>query len=347
MLSMCVSFYTLTLDSVLSVFLYVRYGFYYCIFLQGFFFVKDPELKYVGGEVRQYKADSDKWSFFEIDGIIRDFDKDAGTIRIWWKHAETPLETGLLKIANDEDALIVSNYAVGQDAKVLIYVEYVTDATSNVVYPVCVDEVNGVRIGVRSNDKGKATAITSDEEGDGSDIDDSDDSDYSELDVHFNDSEEERGLAVDDGFEPEVVENVVEGHAEVVENVVEGTSQVVKNVVQGTSQDHEIANDDYDTEELDSASDDDGEGASDQIIRYAKFREEDMCKGFKFYVGMEFSSLDQFKKVVHAHNVLIGRQVTFKKNDAIRVRAVCQSMKTCRYKVFVIDEPSFLINKRV
>ncbi|WJX47404.1 Vacuolar cation/proton exchanger 5 [Trifolium repens] len=207
------------------------------------FFVKDPEQKYVGGEVRQYKADSDKWSFFEIDGIIRDFDKDAGTIRIWWKHAETPLETGLLKIANDEDALIVSNYVVGQDAEVLIYVEYVTDATSNVVYPVCVDEVNGVR----SNDKGKATAITSDEEGDGSDIDDSDDSDYSELDVHFNDSEEERGLAVDDGFEPEVVENVVEGHAEVVENVVEGTSQVVKNVVQGTSQDHEIANDDYNT----------------------------------------------------------------------------------------------------
>jgi hypothetical protein len=278
------------------------------------FFVKDPELKYVGGEVRQYKADSDKWSFFEIDGIIRDFDKDAGTIRIWWKHAETPLETGLLKIANDEDALIVSNYAVGQDAEVLIYVEYVTDATSNVVYPVCVDEVNGVRIGVRSNDKGKATAITSDEEGDVSDIDDSDDSDYSESYVHFNDSEEERGLAVDDGFEPKVVENVVEGHAEVVENVVEGTSQFVKNVVQGTSQDHEIANDDYETKELDSASDDDddGEGASDQIIRYAKFREEDMCKGFKFYVGMELSSLYQFKKVVHAHNVLIGRQVTFK-----------------------------------
>jgi hypothetical protein len=33
------------------------------------FFVTDPELKYVGGEVRQYKTDSDKWSFFEIDGI--------------------------------------------------------------------------------------------------------------------------------------------------------------------------------------------------------------------------------------------------------------------------------------
>jgi hypothetical protein len=195
--------------------------------------------------------------------------------------------------------------------------------------------VNGVRIGVRSNDKGKATAITSDEEGDGSDIDDSDDSDYLDLDVHFNDSEEERGLAVDDGFEPEVVENVVEGHAEVVENVVEGTSQVVKNVVEGTSQDHEITNDDYESEELDSASDDDGEGASDQIIRYVKFREEDMCKGFKFYVGMELSSLYQFKKVVHAHNVLIGRQVTFKKNDAIRVRVICQSMQTCRYKVFV------------
>ncbi|MCI56313.1 hypothetical protein A2U01_0077564, partial [Trifolium medium] len=90
------------------------------------------------------------------------------------------------------DATIVSNYVVGQDAEVLIYVDYVTDATSNVAYPVCVDEVNTVRTGVRSDDKGKVVvAITSDEESDGSDNDDSDDSDYSQLDVRFYDSEEE------------------------------------------------------------------------------------------------------------------------------------------------------------
>ncbi|MCI80289.1 hypothetical protein A2U01_0101560, partial [Trifolium medium] len=45
----------------------------------------------------------------------------------------------------------------------------------------------------------------------------------------------------------------------------EGTSQVVGNIVEGTSQDHEI-DDGYETEELDSASDDDGEGASDKIV---------------------------------------------------------------------------------
>ncbi|GAU09980.1 hypothetical protein TSUD_391720 [Trifolium subterraneum] len=305
------------------------------VFVYKGFFVKDPELKYVGGEVRPYKADSDKWSFFEIDGIIRDFHKDAGNIRIWWKHAETPLEIGLFKIANDEDATAVSNYAVGQDAEVLIYVEYVTDATSNVAYPVCVDEVNGARTGVRTEDNGKAVVIINDEESDGSDNDDSesdgsdnDDSEDSELDVHFSDSEEERGFGVDDGFETEVVENVVEGQAEVTENVVE-------NIVEGTSQDHEIADDEYETEELDSASDDDGEGASDKIVRYAKFKEEDMCKGFKFYVGMEFSSLDQFKKAVLKKNVLIGRQIKFAKNDANRVRAVCKSKDTCSYSVFV------------
>ncbi|MCI36113.1 hypothetical protein A2U01_0057335, partial [Trifolium medium] len=134
---------------------------------------------------------------------------------------------------DDEDATIVSNYVVGQDAEVLIIVEYVTNVTSNVVYPVCVNEVNAVRTGVRSDDKGKAVvAITSDEESDGSDNDDSDDSDYSQLDVRFYDSEEERGLVVDDGFEAEV-ENVVEGQAEVVENVVGETSQVVGNIFEG------------------------------------------------------------------------------------------------------------------
>ncbi|MCI74361.1 hypothetical protein A2U01_0095625, partial [Trifolium medium] len=77
----------------------------------------------------------------------------------------------------------------------------------------------------------------------------------SQLDVRFYDSEEERGLGVDDGFEAEV-ENVVEGQAEVVENVVGETSQLVGNIFEGTSQDHEIADDEYETAELDSASDD-------------------------------------------------------------------------------------------
>ncbi|GAU32790.1 hypothetical protein TSUD_152390 [Trifolium subterraneum] len=127
----------------------------------------------------------------------------------------------MLEIANDEDATAVSNYAVGQDDEILIYVEYVTDAASNAAYPVCVEEVNGARTGVRTEDKGKVVAIIRDEESDGSDNDesesdgsDNDDTEDSELDVHFSGSEEERDFGVDDGFEAEVVENVVERQAE-------------------------------------------------------------------------------------------------------------------------------------
>lgn len=70
--------------------------------------------------------------------------------------------------------------------------------------------------------------------------------------------------------------------------------------------------------------------------KYDKFdAEAEITKNFKFTLGMEFSSLQQFKDAVREHNALNGRKIKFAKNDKLRVRAVCKFNKKCGYVVLV------------
>lgn len=67
------------------------------------------------------------------------------------------------------------------------------------------------------------------------------------------------------------------------------------------------------TNELDSGADDD---RCDDMSSVIRFKEDDaLSKHFTFKVGMEFVHL-QFKKAILEHNILIGREVWFEKNDA-------------------------------
>jgi hypothetical protein len=58
-----------------------------------------------------------------------------------------------------------------------------------------------------------------------------------------------------------------------------------------------------------------------------------MCATFQFRVGMEFSSLKQFKVAILEHSVLNGKHVKFVKNDVTQVRVVCK--KKCKFLAFV------------
>jgi len=60
-----------------------------------------------------------------------------------------------------------------------------------------------------------------------------------------------------------------------------------------------------------------------------------ITKDFKFSVGMEFTSQQQFKDIVREHNVLNGRKIKFAKNDKRRVKAVCKFNQKCGYNVYV------------
>ncbi|XP_047178286.1 uncharacterized protein LOC124845263 [Vigna umbellata] len=92
---------------------------------------------------------------------------------------------------------------------------------------------------------------------------------------------------------------------------------------------HEI-NEDYNTDELSSNVDSD-EDVSENKRQFVKYRAEDMTKGFKFKLGMEFKPLKDFKSALKEHSVLNGKEVKFVKNDLKRVRAVCK--KGCGFLI--------------
>ncbi|KAJ1390110.1 Transposase, MuDR, plant [Sesbania bispinosa] len=83
-----------------------------------------------------------------------------------------------------------------------------------------------------------------------------------------------------------------------------------------------IMEEDYETEELHSdAESSDRDGGPKP--RYPRFHKEDMCKQFKWKVGMEFASLLEFKDAMLEHSLLNGKEIKFVKNDLVRARAVC------------------------
>jgi len=87
-----------------------------------------------------------------------------------------------------------------------------------------------------------------------------------------------------------------------------GAGSFVTNVEVG---EHDISNE-YDTNELDSDVDSE-EGVGRDGLKFSRYRAEDMTKDFKFKLGMEFSSLKDFKQTLMEHSVLNGKEVQFVK----------------------------------
>ncbi|CAL5196501.1 unnamed protein product [Lathyrus oleraceus] len=83
-----------------------------------------------------------------------------------------------------------------------------------------------------------------------------------------------------------------------------------------------VIEDGYLTNELNSGVDEDNYDDRHAVSRFNK--EETLRKDFIFKVGMEFSSLKKFKKLIREQNVLNGREVRFSKNDGYRCRVICK-----------------------
>ncbi|KEH16457.1 hypothetical protein MTR_0177s0050 [Medicago truncatula] len=276
-------------------------------FVKGFF-ASENGMKYEGGVTH-------------IEGIVKELDKDPGSFRMWWKPTTISLYAGLIKIGDDKDASIISKYVVEHNARVEIYVEYITEVKATANYHVCLDHEKSVK-----DKKGKGVAIPSYESGSDADYEagcDSVDSQYSRLD----DSEEERVLGLDDGFEEELVEFAGEGTSRARKSDVHTSNGADdgNDVDDGNDYEDNNSNENYYvSEELGSASDSGGDGCVEVRSKYPKFRSEDLTKTFKFIVD-----------VVLEHNVLNGKQVKFRKNDAVRVRVICKSFDICNYTEFV------------
>ncbi|KAJ1392439.1 hypothetical protein SESBI_35801 [Sesbania bispinosa] len=145
-------------------------------------FVSDPKLHYRGGESQGFDGlDINTWSYFEALGYVRDLGY-RGNVKLWWKKARSTLDKGLKALLTDDDVGEVASYAEGKKVKVQICVEHIERVNEN-------DQ--------RGNVVGDQVEIVSHEQENNS----NDDNNDLVRDVHFDDSEEERNLVLDEGFD--------------------------------------------------------------------------------------------------------------------------------------------------
>ncbi|KAL3529672.1 hypothetical protein ACH5RR_008994 [Cinchona calisaya] len=79
--------------------------------------------------------------------------------------------------------------------------------------------------------------------------------------------------------------------------------------------------------------------------RFVLFRPETDMQDPNLYIGLQFSSKNEFKEAVENHAVKWGKEFRWKKNDSIRMRAVCQA-NNCSWFVFaskMADSDIFVI----
>jgi hypothetical protein len=262
-----------------------------------------------------------------IKELVSSWGYDKNHFRIWGKICNEFVE-----VKEDHIADEISIGAVGDGRDGHIYVEHnVDDISVKVLGPKCVtlggssEEEDDDKLYMYSSDDGGAKG------------------------VKFDDSEDERGAPLNDGFEvyeadaPENGSNRVNlgGKSVRIKKCASKSSMKKKSLkkspmkkVKLKARAHEDSDEDdgeeYLSEELDSSDPDASD--SEKGIKYEKFIKEQLNKDYKFKLGMEFSSILEFKDAVREWNVLNGYEITFLKNDPHRARGVCKGK--CGYLAF-------------
>lgn len=300
------------------------------VFHHGGKFVKNRILEYKGGiESVISSQDLDRWSYFEASGLVKDLGYEADTYTLWWKIDQ---EVVFRRFVSDADAMELSEHAVKVGVAGHIYIEHIENYGEEEV-------VNDPKENV-VNEGGS-------EDGNESET-------YEELKgITLDESEEERahGKDDDDGFHdnnheeaqtpPRVTEPAIPTPGSGSRVVINGTPYRVKMKAKrriirkkrdvGASssapmEEVDDQEDEYHSEELVS-SDPDEEGNEGRIRRpkYEKFRPADLNKNYQFKVGLEFTSLNEFKDAIREWFILNGKEMNFLKNDKLRVRVECKT----------------------
>ncbi|KAJ1392951.1 hypothetical protein SESBI_35378 [Sesbania bispinosa] len=200
-------------------------------------FVGDRMVRYEGGEVHAFhNLDIDNWSYFEALGLIKELGYREA-IKLWWKGGKGRKGKNFRSITWDTYALEMGSYVVENNCEVDMYVEH-----TQISEPVLLEDSsllpydqegekekvvssNGDGVfgeGDQKIDEGEVEqgegGNNSEDACNGDGVDDGIDSEDGSDDFHFSNSEEERNLGLDDGFEDAVhEENLVN---EMTENVV-------------------------------------------------------------------------------------------------------------------------------
>lgn len=150
---------------------------------------------------------------------------------------------------------------------------------------------------------------------------DDDQSDVSNQGIRLEDSEEERDLQQEDELTNPAfaeAEDLLNKH---ITQMLNGRSADGMGMAFGDDPDFDGG---YESEDLESVATD-SEMEDVPRRRYPKFVEERLGPDFKFILGMDFASLDQFKEALTDVCVTNGREYKFLKNDSIRCRVACRS----------------------
>ncbi|KAK2393324.1 squalene monooxygenase SE1 [Trifolium repens] len=247
--------------------------------------------------------------------------------RLWWMHDE---DINFRLVRLDEDAYVVKDYALSNSCVANIYVEHdVGETSGSVDVPNYINTTQGGESShVVNTGKGKNVVVASDNEKD-DDIEDDiaeDDDGFSSSEdevkgVNFDDSEDEKGLGLEDGFEVPYAEPK-NGTNRVI---VEGKSYRVKHKANKnpiptrktqTSKKSSVCDPewekDYMSEELnsDDPDDSDKEGGSNAVT----FNMDHLNKDTYLDYGMDFKSLREFKEAIREWYVLNGREIKYLKN---------------------------------
>jgi hypothetical protein len=295
-------------------------------------FVRDWIICYKGGDKAIFKVkDDDDWGYAEMCGLVEDDLKVSKGYRLWWMHDE---DINFRLVRLDEDAYAVKDYAVSNNCVANIYVEHDVGETSGLVdVPNFVNTTQGCDSSqVIDTEKGKNVVVASDNEKDDDIAEDDDDFSSSEDEakgVTFDDSEDERGLGLEDGFEVPYAEPkngtnrvIVEGKSYRVKHRANKNPTPTKKTQtpkkkSSTNCDPEWEKD-YMSEELnsDDPDDSDKEGGSKALT----FNMDHLNKDTDFNFGMDFKSLHDFKEAIREWSILNGRETKYLKNDKIRCR---------------------------
>jgi hypothetical protein len=224
-----------------------------------------------------------------IKELVSTWDYDKNHFRIWGKICNEFVE-----VKEDHIADEISIAAVGDAEDAHIYVEHnVSDISVKVLEPKC------VMLGGSSEEDDDNSCVYSSDDG-------------GAKGVKFDDSEDERGAPINDGFQVDEVDAPENGSNRVN---LGGKSVRIKKCASKSAMKknspkkspmhklklkahaHEDSDEDdgeeYASEELDSSDPDASD--SEKGIKYEKFRKEQLSKHFQFKLGMEFKSIKEFK----------------------------------------------------
>jgi hypothetical protein len=178
-------------------------------FHHGGSFVRDWLIYYKDGVESVIDVDADKFCYFEAKGIVDEFVKQfkyGEDYRLWWQNDE---EVGFRLFRLDEVATEIMKYAARKRCKVTIYVEHdVVDKDADVRLPRWIDaddmsnDKGNEKFGaeVMCKDKGKEKVVENEEEDVTYDTGVSSSEEDEVRGDTLDESEDERGLGLDDGF---------------------------------------------------------------------------------------------------------------------------------------------------